>query len=876
MSVTIKSTEMSYKDPNSGNYVGINVLAEKKTSQLIHSIAEAGASERLAIEAKGETVISDIPASYDDLNNIIADSYDSTETYSVGDYVRYYDGTHDKLYRCITDISTAEAWTSSHWTEIVMAYEVSDLKSAFDFYQVKELPRYIVKNEYIKKDGASAGSFVASKGWDRTELIPIYQYHSISFKSSVSSAYNAFYHSDKSFKKVFTVGTTETEFIIPDDVYYVAFSNTKAGMENLVATYTEKDTNEISNLNDEFIDITGCERLTNWNGNKLYIKTDSTSADILNPTPTTASGNARYLVAPCSPGDLFSITTTGGSASRAFAFIKSDGTIISKSVPSISIESLILVAPALSAYLIVNDTSLTGEVYKGILKSLPSVESSTRNNLELVTGYDVFDGTLIWIAGEYIDNTTGETGNDTMYRRTDYIPIKGEYTKLTITASDAGTFVRNCNAFYDSEKNFISNFSFSSNSTVTVIPPTNARFFRLSCSQYISLSVSAYYKTIMDKLNDERTVTTTVIGADIPAGADEKYTLPSNYITAMGNAITAWMSDYAGDDTKVPFILHTDQHGRLNRNNKGVFDLLNYLVNWDGVSAIFNLGDVVVDHWVDDDTNVNPLLRNATLEAALQCVSSIPADKQVNVFGNHDTWYNDGEATIYLPSLKYLNPYFRTTGLRTEKCPDNSGLMIVFDDVRRIKYLVAANWDYSSRSIDNRQYFYTSANHWRWMIGKMTENTGHDLVIVSHVPLLLGSSIAYNPITEASATRTTPERFINKTSSSVSAMFDAIWAARKNKTSGTLTVQNETISYDFTNCTDNCLCALAGHWHDDVVDYCGGNTGILCATFDWFADRTINFGIIDRANSQIKVWKLHNEDDTPGVQTWTAPFTYTE
>lgn len=121
MSVVIKSSEVNYKDPNTGNYVGLNVLAEQKTSELLNRI-----------EAKGQTVISDIPASYDDLNNIVADSYDSTKTYSVGDYVRYYDGTHDKLYRCITAIATAEAWTSSHWTEVVMADEVSELKNAIN------------------------------------------------------------------------------------------------------------------------------------------------------------------------------------------------------------------------------------------------------------------------------------------------------------------------------------------------------------------------------------------------------------------------------------------------------------------------------------------------------------------------------------------------------------------------------------------------------------------------------------------------------------------------------------------------------------------------------------------------------------------------
>ena len=47
-------------------------------------------------------------------NSIGATNYDSTATYAVGDFCIH----SDKLYRCTTAISTAEAWNSAHWTEI--------------------------------------------------------------------------------------------------------------------------------------------------------------------------------------------------------------------------------------------------------------------------------------------------------------------------------------------------------------------------------------------------------------------------------------------------------------------------------------------------------------------------------------------------------------------------------------------------------------------------------------------------------------------------------------------------------------------------------------------------------------------------------------
>lgn len=47
----------------------------------------------------------------------VGDKYDSTATYAVGDYCIY----DDKLYKCNTAISTAEAWNASHWTDTTIA-----------------------------------------------------------------------------------------------------------------------------------------------------------------------------------------------------------------------------------------------------------------------------------------------------------------------------------------------------------------------------------------------------------------------------------------------------------------------------------------------------------------------------------------------------------------------------------------------------------------------------------------------------------------------------------------------------------------------------------------------------------------------------------
>lgn len=54
-----------------------------------------------------------------------ANAYSNSAVYAVGDMV-----THDgKLYKCNTVISTAEAWTPAHWTEITMAAAFNKFKT---------------------------------------------------------------------------------------------------------------------------------------------------------------------------------------------------------------------------------------------------------------------------------------------------------------------------------------------------------------------------------------------------------------------------------------------------------------------------------------------------------------------------------------------------------------------------------------------------------------------------------------------------------------------------------------------------------------------------------------------------------------------------
>lgn len=60
------------------------------------------------------------------LKEDLADAYSSSKTYAVGDYC-LKDGV---LYRCTSAISTAEAWTSGHWTAVQVGEELCELNGA--------------------------------------------------------------------------------------------------------------------------------------------------------------------------------------------------------------------------------------------------------------------------------------------------------------------------------------------------------------------------------------------------------------------------------------------------------------------------------------------------------------------------------------------------------------------------------------------------------------------------------------------------------------------------------------------------------------------------------------------------------------------------
>lgn len=61
-------------------------------------------------------------------NNISTDVYSSSRTYNIGELCLY----NNRLYRCITAISTAEAFNSAKWTQTTLSKEVKKQIATFE------------------------------------------------------------------------------------------------------------------------------------------------------------------------------------------------------------------------------------------------------------------------------------------------------------------------------------------------------------------------------------------------------------------------------------------------------------------------------------------------------------------------------------------------------------------------------------------------------------------------------------------------------------------------------------------------------------------------------------------------------------------------
>ena len=110
------------------------------------TVAPPAGSDVVTLVNQINTAIAAIPANY---NACFAPAYSTSGLYSVGQYVTY----NGNLYRCNTAITTAETWTSAHWTQTNLGADVYDLKSASIPFPVYPESKYGTNGQLLRTKG---------------------------------------------------------------------------------------------------------------------------------------------------------------------------------------------------------------------------------------------------------------------------------------------------------------------------------------------------------------------------------------------------------------------------------------------------------------------------------------------------------------------------------------------------------------------------------------------------------------------------------------------------------------------------------------------------------------------------------------------------
>lgn len=150
-------------------------------------------------------------------------------------------------------------------------------------------------------------------------------------------------------------------------------------------------------INKDIATFNGSDPIT-YDHKDAYIKLNDATADVTNFQ--TLSGYECTVVS-CTPGDLFNITAQGQNATRAYAFVSSNGTIIEVANANVTLTNKLAIAPAGSAYFVSNNRyeQFHGYVFKGFC-----VNNAIMVNKIMTAAQIATDGANLH-SGKYLHNS---------------------------------------------------------------------------------------------------------------------------------------------------------------------------------------------------------------------------------------------------------------------------------------------------------------------------------------------------------------------------------------------------------------------------------------------------------------------------------------
>lgn len=335
----------------------------------------------------------------------------------------------------------------------------------------------------------------------------------------------------------------------------------------------------------------------------------------------------------------------------------------------------------------------------------------------------------------------------------------------------------------------------------------------------------------------------------------------SDYERAILRARDAWMAEARADASIVPLVVHTDQHGRLLPTNT-LFPYLAKAVPWGEISACVGLGD----------TN------NYSVEYfryMQECLSVIPASKQINIWGNHDTWYGSvNDNILQQEHLNVLNTYFDNSAYPGNHRYNDYGIEYMIDEGRKIKYVVIGGWEYD-HDLGGYSHYNIGSESMAAIVEMLSQADGYDIVLLSHVQPFAGQATAdwlHPPVEDgenqggSGGMSISVGTVVNRAETTL----DQMLIDRKNKGSGTVKDSYGNVhSYDFSGCNSDLLCCFAGHEHCDKYMWRGGNIPVYIFDAYYCDYRPFYLVNIDRPKGRLNIWKI---DTVPTVYNFQIPF----
>ena len=350
---------------------------------------------------------------------------------------------------------------------------------------------------------------------------------------------------------------------------------------------------------------------------------------------------------------------------------------------------------------------------------------------------------------------------------------------------------------------------------------------------------------------------------------DNSDVIPSNdYESAILSVRDAWSAEYKADSGIVPLIIHTDQHQYLNTANKKAFDFLAKAVKTSELSAVVGLGDVC-----------GAVYTESTLNNMVSCLSAIPKTKQINVAGNHDVWASKKDGSDYSYSIvdeptmtKLHSVYMNNTGYGENHQYDTHGNEYLIDAEHGVKYCVFSTWYYDDTETEERQPYYKhrlTADVADYMISMLSAVDPYDIVILSHIQPYKNSHEWNYPAVDGNEATTATKAHSGTGCLGYDVALEQLISDRKAKRSGTITDSHGGIhAYDFTNCTSDILCCLAGHEHEDKYASVGGVPAVVFDAYRYDLNPLYMVNI-DRTKERLNIWKF---DTGANVYNYQVPF----